>query len=138
LLNCCNKECQRRAKYWLNSLKLILEELEQALKSSFESATDAEELSEHLDNLERLIDKIGFIEKEDEEEGYRNEITVIILLKIKKIFFYKEFDPQLVELTKQKDTLIKAAYERCNQLRNAVFHCEHFEQRLCQMHNWGT
>uniref|UniRef100_A0A1I8B635 Calponin-homology (CH) domain-containing protein n=2 Tax=Meloidogyne hapla TaxID=6305 RepID=A0A1I8B635_MELHA len=124
LLDCCNRESQRRAKSWLNSLKLILEELEQALKGSFESATDAEELSEHLDNLERLLDRLGSIEREAEEEGYRLEIT--------------EYHPQLIELTKQRESLIQATYERCTQLRNAVAHCEHFEQRLCQMHNWGT
>ena len=46
------------------------------MKASFESATDAEELSEHLDNLERLIDRLGSIEREAEEEGYHQELTV--------------------------------------------------------------
>ncbi|CAK5089036.1 unnamed protein product [Meloidogyne enterolobii] len=124
LLDCCNRESQRRANSWLNSLKLLLEELEQALKGSFESATDAEELSEHLDNLERLLDRLGSIEREAEEEEYKLEIT--------------EFHPQLIELTKQRESLIKATYERCTQLRKAVANCEHFEQRLCQMHNWGA
>nr|CAD2174781.1 unnamed protein product [Meloidogyne enterolobii] len=124
LLDCCNRESQRRANSWLNSLKLLLEELEQALKGSFESATDAEELSEHLDNLERLLDRLGSIEREAEEEEYKLEIT--------------EFHPQLIELTKQRESLIKATHERCTQLRKAVANCEHFEQRLCQMHNWGA
>ena len=79
LLSCCNRESQRRANSWLNSLKLLLEELEQALKGSFESATDAEELSEHLDNLERLLDRLGSIEREAEEEEYKLEITVKLI-----------------------------------------------------------
>lgn len=70
LLLCCGIERQRRANSWMRAKQELVEELEQALKANFESATDAEELSEHLDNLERLLDRAQSLEAEAVEEGH--------------------------------------------------------------------
>lgn len=55
----------------------LVDELDQALKASLESATDAEELSEHLDNLERMLDRMSSLEEEADEEGHVQLLMVI-------------------------------------------------------------
>lgn len=67
---CCSIERQKRANSWVGAKQELVEELELALRASYESATDAEELSEHLDNLERLLDRLNSLEEEASEEGH--------------------------------------------------------------------
>ncbi|KAL3082936.1 hypothetical protein niasHS_010738 [Heterodera schachtii] len=124
MLLCCAFERQRRAELWTKTKEQIIEQLEMALRESFESATDAEELSEHLDNLERLLDKMHAQDEEAAEEG------TFALLK-------GQSEEQSAELLNSRgEKLAKAVNERCAQLRNAVSRCEHFEQKLCKMQGW--
>uniref|UniRef100_A0A914HK11 Dystrophin n=1 Tax=Globodera rostochiensis TaxID=31243 RepID=A0A914HK11_GLORO len=125
LLLCCAIERQKRADSWLTTKEEIVEELELAIRASFESATDAEELSEHLDNLERLLDRMNSLDEEAAEDGTFTLLT--------------EQSGNISQILRTRgDALANAVQERCAQLRNAVTRCEHFEQKLCKMQGWCT
>uniref|UniRef100_A0A183CP02 Dystrophin n=1 Tax=Globodera pallida TaxID=36090 RepID=A0A183CP02_GLOPA len=125
LLLCCAVERQKRADSWLTTKEEIVQELELAIRASFESATDAEELSEHLDNLERLLDRMNSLDEEAAEEGTFTLLT--------------EQSGNISQILRTRgDALANAVQERCAQLRNAVTRCEHFEQKLCKMQGWCT
>uniref|UniRef100_A0A183C715 Calponin-homology (CH) domain-containing protein n=1 Tax=Globodera pallida TaxID=36090 RepID=A0A183C715_GLOPA len=122
LLLCCAVERQKRADLWLTTKEEIVQELELAIRASFESATDAEELSEHLDNLERLLDRMNSLDEEAAEEAHLHFLQSFCTLPDKT----------------RGDALANAVQERCAQLRNAVTRCEHFERKLCKMQGWCT
>ncbi|KAI3422321.1 hypothetical protein GPALN_012844 [Globodera pallida] len=125
LLLCCAVERQKRADSWLTTKEEIVQELELAIRASFESATDAEELSEHLDNLERLLDRMNSLDEEAAEEGTFTLLT--------------EQSGNISQILRTRgDALANAVQERCAQLRNAVTRCEHFERKLCKMQGWCT
>ncbi|KAK0429407.1 hypothetical protein QR680_011365 [Steinernema hermaphroditum] len=120
-LSCLKKEQRKRIEAALRQQTSLVDELREGLKAS-EAAADAEELSEHLDNLERLIDGLS-------SEGVDSELDSLTM--------EESFMRDSVErLRTDRGVAVDRAKERVARLHDAIAQCEQFEQQLCNCQSW--
>ncbi|TKR92162.1 hypothetical protein L596_006870 [Steinernema carpocapsae] len=120
-LSCLKKEQRKRIEAALRQQTALVNELREGLKAS-EAAADAEELSEHLDNLERLIDGLS-------SEGVDSELDS---LSMEESFMRDSVD----RLRTERGAAVERAKERVSRLHDAISQCEAFEQQLCNCQSW--
>ncbi|CAD5206423.1 unnamed protein product [Bursaphelenchus okinawaensis] len=102
----------------------LTNQLREAMIASGE-ATDAEELSEHVDNMEMLLEKLtkSGTEQVDPFHPYQ---------KIDDTYIQREID----RVNGHRKTIIEHAKERCARLQEAISKCEMFEKDLCNFQTW--
>ncbi|KAI1731516.1 calponin homology (CH) domain-containing protein [Ditylenchus destructor] len=136
-LSCLVKERRKRAGSSLKTQKDLVKELEEAVKASCE-ATDAETLSEHLDNLERILERLQSAERECDDEGDWSLMDQLPDGRgISGNSGESETDANSLQSMRYKrNTVVPIARERCEALRQAVARCDYFEQALCNCQSW--
>ncbi|CAI4222409.1 unnamed protein product [Auanema sp. JU1783] len=120
-ISCAKKEQRRTVQKALSNQERILEKLEKTLIAS-ESATDAEECCEHLDNLENLLDKV---KEEDQLES--------VIASMDESFVRESY----ARLSDTREKIAKRAESRVVELGKAVKECEHFEQKMSSFQSWA-
>uniref|UniRef100_A0A1I7SAC8 Dystrophin n=1 Tax=Bursaphelenchus xylophilus TaxID=6326 RepID=A0A1I7SAC8_BURXY len=99
-------------------------QLREAMIASGE-ATDAEELSEHVDNMEYLLEKLTKTGTEEVDPFQQYNLT-------NDTYVQREIE----RVNVQRKHIIDLAKERCARLQEAISKCEMFEKDLCNFQSW--
>uniref|UniRef100_A0A915ACG1 Dystrophin n=1 Tax=Parascaris univalens TaxID=6257 RepID=A0A915ACG1_PARUN len=118
-INLLEKENKRFQKGLLRDYRCAIENLAQAIDGSLEAA-DAEEFSEHLDNLERLSEKL---------EAAASAVSV-------DAHGEDSLSREAAEIKTLRDRTVTRAKERIDELECAVRGCEQFESSLAECQAW--
>lgn len=119
-INLLSKEYKRIRQISVRDFRGAVEELREAIGASADAA-DAEEFSEHLDNLERLCDNITAAgEKAIADCQYAED----------------SLSKEVAELKDMRDSLVARAKERILELEAAIRGCEQFESSLSECQAW--
>uniref|UniRef100_F1KPP3 Dystrophin-1 n=1 Tax=Ascaris suum TaxID=6253 RepID=F1KPP3_ASCSU len=118
-INLLEKENKRFQKGLLRDYRCAVEDLARAIDGSVEAA-DAEEFSEHLDNLERLSEKL---------EAAANAVNV-------DPHGEDSLSREAAEIKTLHDRTVTRAKERIGELECAIRGCEQFESSLAECQAW--
>ncbi|VDN06694.1 unnamed protein product [Thelazia callipaeda] len=113
------KECKRLQQSAIREFQQNIEELRCSIKES-RDATDAEEFSEHLDNLERLCEAVQTADK-----------NLINLSNLNE-----RLTANLENICEERDKLLIEAKNRIDELQTAIRNCEQFDSSLTECQAW--
>ncbi|KAL3998482.1 EF hand family protein [Acanthocheilonema viteae] len=113
------KESKRLQQSAMREFQRNLDELRRAINAS-RDATDAEEFSEHLYNLEHLCEAMETADKELEDLSRINE----------------RMGRDLVHVREQRHDVLVQAKERIEELEAAIHSCEQFDSSLTECQAW--
>jgi transcriptional accessory protein Tex/SPT6 len=104
------KENRKRIQAIIRNQTQLVDELKEGIKMSGD-ATDAEELSEHVDNMERLLDKITNGQKEGSDPFAEFKAT-----NIEDTLIAGEVE----KLRSTREQVIDEARRRCSRLQSGI------------------
>lgn len=119
------REHRREFQLFIAQQETLTNQLREAIIASGD-ATDAEELSEHVDNLEVLLEKLT--------RGSAGEDPFAVYADVTDTFIQSEIE----RVNARRSDLIDSAKQRCAKLQKAVSKCEEFEKDLCNFNSWCT
>ncbi|KAI6226090.1 Discontinuous actin hexagon [Aphelenchoides besseyi] len=130
-----DRDNRTRVQTLLREQTTAVDELKAAIVASGE-ATDAEELSEHVDNMERLLDQVEHGRKTSEDET-EDDKQVDPLHNVQGAVADPLLASELERLKTKRAQVVEAARNRCSRLHDAISRCEQFDSALCNFQSWA-